>query len=153
MSQEKVDEVIAGWLNLTLTDSRLIRTLRMALCLNIDEGCVIGEKWWTMDDRESMFDGISGSAPEKAALELIFSEVLEDGGLHIRSNGSFEELEENVLRLEEASCHANLVALWPEWGEFILEEIYGIVGEEAEKIVDKQTKRKQGFGALSLIHI
>ena len=90
-----------------------------------------------------MFDGISGSPPEKAALELIFSEVLEDGGLHIRSNGSFEELEENVLRLEETSCHANLVALWPDWGEFILEEIYGIVGEEAEKIVDKQTKRKQ----------
>ena len=146
-SQEKVDEVIDAWLNLTLTDARLIRTLRMALCLNIDEGCVIGEKWWSMDDRDSMFDGISGSPPEKAALELVFSEALEEGGLHIRSNGSFEELEENVLRLEDTSCHANLVALWPEWGDFILEEIYGITGDEAERILDKQTKRKQGFGA------
>ena len=146
-SQEKVDEVIDAWLNLTLTDARLIRTLRMALCLNIDEGCVIGEKWWSMEDRASMFDGISGSPPEKAALELVFSEALEEGGLHIRSNGSFEELEENVLRLEDTSCHANLVALWPEWGDFILEEIYGITGDDAERILDKQTKRKQGFGA------
>ena len=146
-SQEKVDEVVDAWLNLTLTDSRLIRTLRMALCLSIDEGCVIGEKWWAMEDRDSMLDAISGSSPEKAALELVFSEALEDGGLHIRSNGSFEELEDNVLRLEETSCHANLMAIWSEWGEFILEEIYGVVGEEAEKIVDKQAKRKQGFGA------
>ena len=51
------------------------------------------------------------------------------------------------MRIEETSCHANLVALWPQWGDLVLEEIYGITGDEAEKIVEKQTKRKQGFGA------
>ena len=147
VAQERVDGVIDAWLNLSLTDSKVIQTLRKALCLNIDEGCIIGEKWWAMDDRDSMIDAISGSPPEKAALKLVFSEALEEGGLQIRGDGSFEELEENVLRIEETSCHANLVALWPQWGDFILEEIYGITGDEADQIVEKQTKRKQGFGA------
>jgi hypothetical protein len=146
-AREKVDEVIEAWLNLSLTDSRLIQTLRKALCLNIDEGCIIGEKWWSMEDRTEMIGAINGSAPEKAALELIFTEVLEEGGLQIRSDGAFEELEDNVLRLEDTSCHANLVTLWPQWGGLILEEIYGITGDEADQIVEKQSKRKQGFGA------
>ena len=146
-AKEKIDEIVDAWLNLSLTDSNLIQTLRKTLCTNLDEGCIIGEKWWSMDDRDSMMESIGGSAPEKAALELVFSEALQDGGLHIQSDGSFEELEANVLRLEETSCHANLVALWPQWGDFILEELYGITGDEAEEIIQKQMKRKQGFGA------
>ena len=146
-AQEKVDEVIDAWLNLGVTDSQLIRALRKSLCLNMDEGCIIGERWWSMGDRGGMIDAISGSPPEKAALDLIFSEAIEEGGLHIRGDGTFEELEDNVLRVEETSCHANLVALWPQWGDVVLEEIYGITGEEADKILEKQAKRKQGFGA------
>ena len=146
-AQEKVDEVIDAWLNLGVTDSQLIRALRKSLCLNMDEGCIIGERWWSMEDRGGMIDAISGSPPEKAALDLIFSEAIEEGGLHIRGDGTFEELEDNVLRVEETSCHANLVALWPQWGDVVLEEIYGITGEEADKILEKQAKRKQGFGA------
>ncbi|MEE2759352.1 MAG: hypothetical protein VYA86_05170 [Candidatus Thermoplasmatota archaeon] len=146
-TQEKVDEVIEAWLNLTLTDSKLIKSLKTVLCRNLSEGCIIGEKWWPMDEMDSMFDSISGSGPEKEALQLIFSEVLKDGGLHVRGDGTFEELEEDVLRLDETSCHANLVALWPEWGELVLEEIYGITGSEADQIIEKQSKRKQGFGA------
>jgi len=52
-----------------------------------------------------------------------------------------------VVRLEESSCHPNLVALWPDYGHNILEDLYGIEGEEAEAVLEKQTKRKQGFGA------
>ena len=146
-TQEKVDEVIDAWLNLSLTDSNLIKALRKVLCRNLSEGCIIGERWWPMDELSVMLDSISGSAPEKEALQLVFSEALKNGGLDVRGDGTFVELEEDVLRLEETSCHANLVALWPEWGDMILEEIYGITGDEAAQIVEKQTKRKQGFGA------
>ena len=146
-TQEKVDEVIDAWLNLSLTDSNLIKALRKVLCRNLSEGCIIGERWWPMDELSVMLDSISGSAPEKEALQLVFSEALKNGGLDVRGDGTFEDLEEDVLRLEETSCHANLVALWPEWGDMILEEIYGITGDEAAQIVEKQTKRKQGFGA------
>ena len=146
-TQEKVDEVIDAWLNLSLTDSNLIKALRKVLCRNLSEGCIIGERWWPMDELSVMLDSISGSAPEKEALQLVFSEALKNGGLDVRGDGTFEELEEDVLRLEETSCHANLVALWPKWGDVILEEIYGITGDDAAQIVEKQTKRKQGFGA------
>ena len=146
-TQEKVDEVIDAWLNLSLTDSNLVKALRKVLCRNLSEGCIIGERWWPMDELSVMLDSISGSAPEKEALQLVFSEALKNGGLDVRGDGTFEELEEDVLRLEETSCHANLVALWPVWGEMILEEIYGITGDDAVQIVEKQTKRKQGFGA------
>ncbi len=146
-TQEKVDEVVDAWLNLSLTDSNLIKALRKVLCRNLSEGCIIGERWWPMDELSVMLDSISGSAPEKEALQLVFSEALKNGGLDVRGDGTFEDLEEDVLRLEETSCHANLVALWPEWGDLILEEIYGITGDEAAQIVEKQTKRKQGFGA------
>lgn len=146
-TQEKVDEVIDAWLNLSLTDSNLIKALRKVLCRNLSEGCIIGERWWPMDELSVMLDSISGSAPEKEALQFVFSEALKNGGLDVRGDGTFEELDEDVLRLEETSCHANLVALWPVWGEMILEEIYGITGDDAVQIVEKQTKRKQGFGA------
>jgi len=146
-TKEKVDEVIDAWLNLSLTDSKLFKTLRTTLCRNLSEGCIIGEKWWPMSDLDGMLDSIGGSDPEKEALQLVFTEALKSGGLHVRGDGTFEELEGDVLRLDETSCHANLVALWPDWGDLILEDIYGITGEDAEKIIEKQTKRKQGFGA------
>ncbi len=146
-TQEKVNEVIDAWLNLSLTDSKLIKSLRMVLCRNLSEGCIIGEKWWPIDELDAMLEAISGSPPEKEALHLVFTEALKNGGLDVRGDGSFEELEEDVLRLEETSCHANLVALWPVWGDLILEKIYGITGDDAEQIIDRQTKRKQGFGA------
>ncbi|MBJ84233.1 MAG: hypothetical protein CMB52_01775 [Euryarchaeota archaeon] len=146
-TKEKVDEVIDAWLNLSLTDSKLFKTLRTTLCRNLSEGCIIGEKWWPMSDLDGMLDSIGGSDPEKEALQLVFTEALKSGGLHVRGDGTFEELEGDVLRLDETSCHANLVALWPDWGDLILEDIYGITGEDAEQIIEKQTKRKQGFGA------
>ncbi len=56
VAEERVAEVIDAWLNLSLTDSKVIPTLRKAVCLNLDEGCIIGEKWWALDDRSSRVD-------------------------------------------------------------------------------------------------
>jgi len=68
-------------------------------------------------------------------------------GIHVRTDGLVLELEEDVVRLEDSSCHHNLVALWPDYGLTVLDEMYGISGEEAEAIHTKQQQRKQGFGA------
>lgn len=144
---ERVDEVIDAWLNLSLTDARLLQTLRKALCLNLDEGCVLGERWWSMEDLDGLLTAISGSPPEKAALELILRAALEEGGISVPSDGTTETLETEVIRLAETSCHANLVALWPEWGDLVLEKQYGITGDAAIEIIERQAKRKQGFGA------
>jgi hypothetical protein len=146
-AKERVDEVLDAWMNLSIPDSKLVQTLRLAVCNNLDEGCVIGEDWWAMDDLDVMIESMSGSMPEKSALQLILTEVLEECGLHIRRDGSCTELEDDVLRMTERSCHANLVALWPEWGTLVLEEIYGLTGDVADEIMEKQSRKKQGFGA------
>ena len=39
------------------------------------------------------------------------------------------------------------MALWSDYGLTILEDIYGIDGDEAKAVLEKQAKRKQGFGA------
>ncbi|MEC8997677.1 MAG: hypothetical protein VX909_00310, partial [Candidatus Thermoplasmatota archaeon] len=82
---------------------------------------------------------------ERAAIACVLDSL--DYCIHVRTDGEVLELEEDVIRFEESSCHPNLVALWPEHGHTILEEIYGIEGEDADAILEKQAKRKQGFGA------
>lgn len=146
-ANDRVDEVLDAWMELAIPDSKLTSSLRKALCYNLDEGCVIGERWWPMDEMSSMIETMSGSAPEKEALQLILGEALEESGLYIGGDGAFTELDDDVVRMEEKSCHANLIALWPAWGDLVMEEMYGITGDAAEEIIEKQIKKKQGFGA------
>ena len=68
-------------------------------------------------------------------------------GIHVRTDGLVLEIEDDVIRFEDYACHPNLVALWPEHGLTILEGIYEMTGEDAEAVLSKQEKRKQGFGA------
>jgi hypothetical protein len=70
-----------------------------------------------------------------------------EGGIHVRNDGVVINLDNPVVRLEDSSCHPILVALWPEFGEVILQELFDLKGDEASKIILKQIKRKQGFGA------
>ncbi|MDP6899780.1 MAG: hypothetical protein QGF94_02970 [Candidatus Thalassarchaeaceae archaeon] len=148
-TQEKINEVMDAWMNLSIPDARLIKVLRRTLCNSLDVGCIAGESWYALEKQADLISGMSGSAPEKEALDLVLTEIINlGGGIHVNGNGDFEELEDQVIRLEERSCHANLVALWPEWGEMILEDMYGITGDDADEIIQTQTRKKQGFGAL-----
>jgi len=88
---------------------------------------------------------MNGTNEERAAIACVLDSL--DYGIHVRTDGSVLDLDEDVVRLEESSCHPNLVALWPDFGLTILEEIYGMEGDEASSVLEKQTKRKQGFGA------
>ena len=76
-----MDEVIDAWLNLSLTDSKLTKALRKALCRNLSEGCVIGERWWPMEELDGMLESINGSAPEKEALQLRVFRGAEEWGV------------------------------------------------------------------------
>ena len=88
---------------------------------------------------------MGGTEDERRALSCVLDSV--DGGLHVRSDGVVLELEDPVIRLEESSCHPVLVSLWDDYGAGILDAMYNLTGEEAEKVHSRQAKRKQGFGA------
>ena len=70
----------------------------------------------------------------------------EDGGVGDHARALVPQVVP-VKRREEAACHPVLGSLWPEHGMSILEELFGLTGDEAGSVHTRQAKRKQGFGA------
>jgi len=142
---ERLEEVLNTWMRLALDDSSLARACRSSILNSIEDGFVVGTHWFPEDSRAEFLEHMNGTNEERAAIACVLDSL--DYGIHVRTDGSVLDLDEDVVRLEESSCHPNLVALWPDFGLTILEEIYGMEGDEASSVLEKQTKRKQGFGA------
>ena len=142
---ERLEEVLNTWMRFALDDSSLARACRSSILNSIEDGFVVGTHWFPEDSREEFLEHMNGTNEERAAIACVLDSL--DYGIHVRTDGSVLDLEEDVVRLEESSCHPNLVALWPDFGLTILEEIYGMDGDEASSVLEKQAKRKQGFGA------
>ena len=106
---------------------------------------MVGNSWFADENKEGFLSHMGGTSEEKKALACVLDSL--DGGIHVRTDGVVLELEEPVVRLGESSCHPVLVSLWSDHGMKILSEMYGLSGEEADEILARQDKRKQGFGA------
>ena len=145
VGMERLEEVLSTWMRFALDDSSLARACRSSILNSIEDGFVVGTHWFPDDSREDFLKHLNGTDEERAAIDCVLDSL--EHGIHVRTDGNVLDLDEDVVRLEESSCHPNLVALWPDYGLTILEELYGIEADEGESILDKQAKRKQGFGA------
>ena len=145
VGMERLEEVLSTWMRFALDDSSLARACRSSILNSIEDGFVVGTHWFPEDSRDDFLKHLNGTDEERAAIDCVLESI--EHGIHVRTDGNVLDLDEDVVRLEESSCHPNLVALWPDYGHNILEDLYGIEGEEAEAVLEKQTKRKQGFGA------
>ena len=143
--QVRLDEILQTWLKMSLEDGALTRACRASILNSISRGYVVGTNWFSPDDREGFLNHMSGTNDERRSLACILDTLT--GGIHVRSDGVVLDVEERVVRLEDSSCHPVLVSLWPDHGMSILEKIFGVTGDEAKSIHDRQSKRKQGFGA------
>ena len=143
--QERLDEILQTWLKMSLEDGALTRACRASILNSISHGYVVGTNWFSPDDKEGFLNHMSGTSDERRSLACILDTLT--GGIHVRSDGVVLDVEEKVVRLEDSSCHPVLVSLWPDHGLSILEKIFGVTGDEAKSIHDRQSKRKQGFGA------
>ena len=143
--QERLDEILQTWLKMSLEDGALTRACRASILNSISHGYVVGTNWFSPDDREGFLNHMSGTNDERRSLACILDTLT--GGIHVRTDGVVLDVEEKVVRLEDSSCHPVLVSLWPDHGMSILEEIFGVTGDDAKSIHDRQSKRKQGFGA------
>ncbi len=143
--QERLDEILQTWLKMSLEDGALTRACRTSILNSISHGYVVGTNWFSPDDREGFLNHMSGTNDERRSLACILDGLT--GGIHVRSDGVVLDVEEKVVRLEDSSCHPVLVSLWPDYGMSILESIFGVTGDDAKAIHDRQSKRKQGFGA------
>ena len=144
-ARENLDEVLLAWMNLALTDEKLARSCRNAILNSIEEGYITGNNWFDVDAREEFLSHMQGTEDEKQAIGIVLDEI--EGGVLVRSDGVVLESETDVVRFEDSSCHPVLVSLWEDNGMLILQSMFGLEGEEAERIHEKQAKRKQGFGA------
>jgi len=142
---ERVAEVLSTWLKMSLEDNVVSRACRASILNSIQDGFVVGNNWFADEDREGFLEHMGGTEDERRALSCVLDSA--EGGLHVRSDGVVLDLEDRVIRLEDSSCHPVLVSLWDEYGKGILESMYKLKGDEAEKVHSKQAKRKQGFGA------
>ena len=142
---ERLEEVLDTWMRFSLDDSSLARACRSSILNSIEDGFVVGTHWFPEDSRNDFLEHLSGTDEERSAISCVLDSL--DHGIHVRTDGEVVDLDDDVIRLEEGGCHPNLVALWPDYGLIILENLYDIEGEEAETILEKQARRKQGFGA------
>ena len=142
---ERLEEVLDTWMRFSLDDSSLARACRSSILNSIEDGFVVGTHWFPEDSRNDFLEHLSGTDEERSAISCVLDSL--DHGIHVRTDGEVLDLDDDVIRLEEGGCHPNLVALWPDYGLIILENLYDIEGEEAETILEKQARRKQGFGA------
>jgi hypothetical protein len=142
---EKVEEVLQQWLLMLYDDKKLASACRSGILNSIKDGFVIGNRWYNSEDLDKMLEEMNGTDDEKEAISYILASL--DTGIHVRSDGLIIDLEEEVIRFEDSSCHPVLVALWPKYGHIILDKMYEISEEEIGDIIDKQSQRKQGFGA------
>ena len=142
---EKLDEVLLAWMNLALPDDKLARACKNSILGSIEEGYIAGSHWFAPDARSDFLGHLQGGDVEREALAAILDSL--DGGARVRSDGTILDMENEVIRFEDSSCHPVLVALWPEHGMEVLESMFGLTESEAESVHQRQTRRKQGFGA------
>ena len=142
---ERLGEVLDSWLRMSLDDARLSESCRASILNSIEEGYVVGNSWFDVDDRVGFLDCLSGTDDEKNAISVILDSL--KGGIHVRTDGVVLDLESDVVRMEDGSCHPNLVSLWPKYGKTVLQGLYGLSDEDSVEILERQSKRKQGFGA------
>ena len=143
--KERLKESLDSWLRMSLEDNLLPRLCKSSILNSIQDGFVVKDSWFGNEDSAGFLEFLNGSDDEKNAIRCVLDSL--EGGIHVRNDGVVINLENPVVRLEDSSCHPILVALWPEFGEVILQDLFDLKGDEANKIILKQKKRKQGFGA------
>ena len=142
---ERLSETLDTWLRMSLDDSKLSEACRASILNSIEDGHVIGSSWFDKNDRDGFLNHLSGTDDEKRAISTILDSL--ERGIHIRSDGVVLNLDSDVIRMEEGACHPNLVSLWPTHGKTVLAGMFGLGDAEAEEILERQARRKQGFGA------
>ena len=143
--KERLNEVIQAWMNLAVPDDKIARACKNAILGSIEEGFITGNYWFADDSRDELLAHLQGTDDERKALAVILDSF--ESGVYVRRDGVVLDSENDVIRFDDSSCHSILIALWEKYGLGVLEELFGITDEEASMILNRQIKRKQGFGA------
>ena len=141
-AEEAIGRILDGWMGLTLNEGSIAARVKLAVLHHLEEGYVVGEKWFELP--EDAVAELNGSAAEKElALELL--KQAEGSGLRISGRGEVTEREGAALEIAAKSCNDVLSALWEDHGLAGLIGI-GIEEEEAGDLWAGQCEKKRAFG-------
>ena len=141
-SKDALGRILDAWMGLTLNEGSIAKRVKVTVLHHIDEGFVVGEKWFA--NAENAVLELNGSAAEKElALKLMVSAA--GSGVRISQRGEVHERDGTALEISANSCNDVLSALWEEHGLSGLKEI-GIEEDEAEELWSAQCNKKRAFG-------
>ena len=121
-STEAVENIVTNWLNLVVPEKGLPILCRKAILEGIDNGFILGERWFKPEDYKEFITELSGNDLERLAVEKLF-EIIPNKGFYVNSEGEIEWKEESeLIWLESNSIHLLLVSTWEEFGLELLNE-------------------------------
>lgn len=142
---EDVQDALNEWMSSRIPDNLIAEVCRRRILSSITSGFLSRNVWFTHENRSGFLESLDGTELERRALEVVLDGLEE--GIHVKEDGTFEYLEHQVVRVDEAACHPVLMTLWEEHGLHLLESMFNMQGPEAQDILERQSRRKQGFGA------
>ena len=141
-ANEQLDRILDAWMGLTLNEGAVASAVKGAVLHHLDEGFVVGQKWF--QDAEDAVKEINGSNAEKElALELM--KCAAGSGQKISGKGDIIERDGDALEIATTSCNDVLSALWDEHGLSGLISM-GLGDEEAEELWKEQSINRRAFG-------
>ena len=141
-ARDALDRVLDAWMGLTLNEGSISKRAKLAVLHHLNEGFIVGEKWF--DNAEDAVKELNGSSSEKE-LALILMMEAEGSGVRISKGGEVNERGGSALEIAATSCNDVLSGLWEEHGLAGLIGI-GIDEEEAEDLWAGQCNKKRAFG-------
>ena len=111
--RDALDRVLDAWMGLTLNEGSISKRAKLAVLHHLNEGFIVGEKWF--DNAEDAVKELNGSSSEKE-LALILMLEAEGSGVRISKGGEVNERGGSALEIAAGSCNDVLSGLWEEHG-------------------------------------
>ncbi len=143
-AKSAMNEVVKKWLSLEINDSDLLGLIHGSFCAQLEDGLMVGKKWFDGSNRDGFFSELQGSEIELEAVEVILNHL--EGGVRIDANENANWLASDVVQLEGNSAHMFLKATWGKYGMDILEEMFSLTGKDADTPYEQQLNKMKAFG-------
>ena len=142
-AKEAMDAVVQRWLLLEIGDFDLQRSIHDSFCAQLDEGLMLDNTWFDIDDKKGFLSELKGSEIELEAVEVILDTL--EGGVRVDAAENAHWLANDVIHLEGNTAHALLKATWGKCGMDILENLFSLTGDDADEPYEQQLKSKKAF--------
>jgi len=143
-ASEAMTAVVDRWLDMKLEDAALAANIHGAFASQLTDGFLIGRRYFPADAGAEFIEELQGGLLEKEAVTALL-DVLEDG-IRVDSDGEGHTLASPVVWLETGTANSLLTATWNEYGLDLLESLFDMTGDDAERVHSKQARSGRAFG-------